>query len=62
MMIVPIFRATALPIVKTAATGRLVRYIIERPNVSLRGAARTGPNESPKQYIERPSKETVVET
>ena len=61
-MIVPIFWATALPTVKRAATGRLVRYIIERPKVSLRGAARTGPNESPRQYMESPNKDTVVET
>jgi hypothetical protein len=62
MMIVAMFCATALPIVKTAAIGRLDKYITERPNVSLRGAARTGPKERPKQYMEIPSKATVVET
>ena len=61
-MIVPIFLATALPIVKRAATGMLVRYTIVRPNVSLSGAARTGPKESPKQYMETPSRDTVVDT
>lgn len=61
-IIVPIFWATAQPTVKRAATGRLLRYTIDRPNVSLRGAARTGPKESPRQYIEIPSNDTVVET
>ena len=62
MMIVAIFCASAQPIVNIAASGRLTRYTIERPSVSLKGAARTGPKESPRQYIEIPSNETVVET
>jgi hypothetical protein len=60
--IVAMFCATALPMVKNADTGRVTRYIIERPNVSLRGAARTGPKERPRLYNESPNRDTVVET
>ena len=62
IMMVAMFWERAQPIVNRAASGRLTRYTIERPKVSLKGAASTGPNESPRQYIEIPSNDTVVET
>lgn len=53
---------TAAPITNSVAMGRLTRKTINRPAVSLNGAAMTGPKARPRQNSDTPSRDTLEET